>query len=126
MITPGTYQCELTRKMGEGNKVTVQLRIQIAVNIDGTYLSRGYMTIAEANIQDQLGIEEKGNYSQSGDTLNLRNRQERQFNFDTGRWKGWSTPDDGSESREKVRNVTANSFELFDDQEKEWYSFSRT
>jgi cytoskeletal protein RodZ len=125
IITPGIYHSELTRKIGEGNKVTVVLRIRIAVNVDGTYVSRGYMTVPQANIHDQLGIEEKGNYSQSGDTLNLTNRKEREFDFDTGSWKGWTTPDDGSESHEKVRNVTPSTFQLFDDETKRWYSFSK-
>ncbi len=126
MVAPGTYQCELTRKMGEGNKVTVALKIVLLVNPDGTYLSRGYMTIPTANIHDQLGVEEKGNYSQTGDTMNLTNRKERQYDLDRGRWKGWAIPDDGAESHEKVRNVTPNTFQLFDDQEKQWFTFTKT
>ena len=126
IVAPGTYQCELTRKMGEGKKVTVALKIVLLVNANGSYLSRGYMTIPTANIHDQLGVEERGNYTQSGDTLNLTNRKERQYNLDTGRWKGWTTPDDGAESHEKVRNVTPNTFQLFDDQEKEWFTFTKT
>jgi len=127
VITAGTYQSEMTRKMGDANnKTTVVIRIQIAVNMDGTYSSRGYMTIPTANIHDKLGIEERGNYSQSGETLHLTNRKQREFNFDTGSWKGWTTPDDGSESNEKIRNVTPNTFQLFDDEEKQWFTFAKT
>lgn len=126
IVASGTYECELTRKMGEGTKVTVALKIVLAVNVDGTYLSRGYMTIPAANIHDQLGIEERGNYSQSGNTLNLKNRKERQYDLETGRWKGWTTPDDGAESHEKLRNVTPNTFQLYDDEEKQWFTFTKT
>jgi hypothetical protein len=125
-IAPGNYECELTRKMGDATKVTVALKIVLAVNADGSYLSRGYMTIPTANIHDQLGIEEKGNYSQLGDTLNLTNRKERQYDLEKGRWKGWATPDDGASSNEKVRNVTPNTFQLFDDEEKQWFTFTKT
>jgi hypothetical protein len=125
-IAPGNYACELTRKMGEGKKVTVALKIVLAVNPDGSYLSRGYMTIPTANIHDQLCVEERGNYSQLGDTLNLTNRKERQYDLEKGRWKGWATPDDGASSNEKIRNVTPNTFQLFDDEEKQWFTFTKT
>lgn len=124
-ITPGTYQCEVTRTIGGQTKHTVAIRLQVTVNLDGTYSSKGYMTLAEANIHDQLGVEERGNYAQQEDTLILSNRRERQFDFDSGSWKRWGTPEDGAESREKVRNVTANTFQLYDDDENTWYTFSR-
>ena len=83
------------------------------------------MTIPEAGITDQLGIEERGNYSQSEDTLILTNRKERQFDLENGSWKPWSVPHDGSQSREKVRSVTPNTFQLYDNDEKGWFTFSR-
>jgi hypothetical protein len=125
MIGPGTYQCEITRTVGEGTKHTVAIKLRVTINIDGTYSTKGYMTIPEANIHDQLGIEEKGNYSQSDDTLILTNRRERQFDLDSGSWKAWGAPEDGSESREKIRNVTPNTFQMYDEDEKSWFTFSR-
>jgi hypothetical protein len=123
-ISPGIYQCEVTRKLDE-TKQSVAIRLVVTVNNDGTYSSRGYMTIPEANIHDLFGMEEKGNYSQSGDTLILTNRRERQFNVETNSWMRWGAPADGSESREALRDVTPNTFQLFDSDLDTWYTFSR-
>ena len=125
IISAGTYECEITKTLGETTKHTVAIRLQVTVNDDGTYSTKGDMTLAEANINNQLGIEEKGNYSQSEDTLVLTNRREREYDFETGSWKRWRVPDDGSESREKVRNVSANAFELYDEDEKIWYALTK-
>jgi hypothetical protein len=124
-IEPGTYQCEVTRNLGETTKQAVAIRLMVTVSKDGTYSTRGYMTIPEANIHNQLGIEEKGTYSQSGDTLILTNRRERQFNLETNSWMRWGVPADGSESREEIRDVTQNTFQLLDDESKTWYTFSK-
>jgi len=125
VISPGTYECEVTRTVGEATKHTVAIRLQVTVNDDGTYSTKGYMTLAEANINNQLGMEERGNYSQSENTLVLSNRREREYDFETGSWKRWRVPEDGSESREKVRNVSANAFELYDEDERVWYALTK-
>ncbi len=125
IISPGTYECEITKTVGEATKHTVAIRLQVTVNDDGTYSTKGYMTLPEANVHNQLGIEEKGNYSQSEDMLVLTNRREREYDFETGTWKRWRVPEDGSESNEKVRNVSANAFELYDEDEKVWYALTR-
>jgi hypothetical protein len=125
MIVPGVYECEVTREVGEGTKQTVAIRLRVSVNIDGTYLSQGYVTIPTANIRNLLGMEEKGNYVQEGEILILTNRRERELNYETGAWKSWTTPKDGNESREKVRNVTPNTYQMYDDEEGEWFTFSK-
>jgi hypothetical protein len=70
-------------------------------------------------------MEEKGRFTQSGEFLLLSDRRSREIDFATGDWQPWGTPSDGSTSREKIRNVTEKSFELYDGSERAWFIFIR-
>jgi hypothetical protein len=67
-------------------------------------------------------MEEKGRYSQSGDTLILSNRLKRELMFGDS---NWAVPTDGKESREKMRIVNATTFQIYDNDQKQWFTFSR-
>ena len=121
-IPTGTYQCELTKGLGEAGKQGASVKLQITFNGDGTYFEQGFISIADAGIKDQLAMEEKGRYSQSGDTLILSNRLKRELMFGDS---NWAVPTDGKESREKMRIVNATTFQIYDNHQKQWFTFSR-
>jgi hypothetical protein len=83
------------------------------------------VTIPTSNVRNLLGLEERGNYEQDGDVLILTNRRERELDFETGAWKGWKTPKDGRETREKIRNVTLNTYQFYDSDDDRWYTFTK-
>jgi hypothetical protein len=121
-IPTGTYQCELTKGLGEIGKQGASIKLQITFNGDGTYFEQGFISITAAGIKDQLTMEEKGRYSQSGDTLILSNRLKRELMFGDS---NWAVPTDGKESREKMRIVNATTFQIYDNDQKQWFTFSR-
>ena len=126
-LSPGTYECQITRSVDEDKSHIATLRMQLTFNLDGTYLQQAFVTIPGSQINDLLGMEEKGRYTQTGDTVNTTERLSREINFSTGEWEAWSVPKDGdgATSKEKVRNVTPNTFQLYDSTDGQWYTFSR-
>jgi hypothetical protein len=122
IIVAGTYDWDGTRNI-EGHKTT--LRMRVAINANGTYHQKVFITIPEKEIDNLMGMEEKGRFTQSGESLLLSDRRSREIDFASGEWQPWGTPDDGSTSRERIRNVTENSFELYDSSEKTWSIFVR-
>jgi len=125
-LNAGTYQSEINRTFkGDESERTMILKLQITFNSDGTYLEQGYVTIPGTPINDQLGTEERGNYSETSDQMITSERLERKFNIETSAWTAWSVPASGNESREKIRNVTSTTFQIYDDQEKAWFTFSK-
>lgn len=125
LLSYGTYEWSGTRAVDEDNQHKAALRMRVTINNDGTYYQRVFLTIPERQIENLLGMEEKGRFKQSGGSLLLSNRQSREINFSTGQFKSWTIPDDGSTSSEKVRNVTENTFQLFDSSENAWFTFSK-
>lgn len=121
VITPGTYEWIGTRAIDQQHNAT--LRMRVTVNGDGTYLQQVYFTFPEKGLDKLLGMEEKGRFSQSGDLLLTSDRKAHEFDFATGEWNPWKIPDDGSSSREKIRNVEENAFELYDNSERTWVLF---
>ncbi|HJX93122.1 MAG TPA: hypothetical protein VJ372_21690 [Pyrinomonadaceae bacterium] len=124
-IEPGTYQCELSKRIEEVTKQGAVFKIRITFHPDGTYFEQGYISLTEAGLKDQLAMEEKGNYSTSADMLILTNRLKRELILQDSSTASWSVPSDGSESKQKLRNATANSFQIYDDDEKGWFTFKR-
>jgi hypothetical protein len=125
-ISPGTYQCEVNQPFkGADNEGNGTLKYQFTFNSDGTYLMQGYITVYGTAINDLLGIEEKGTYSQSNRQLLLKDRLDREYNQETNSWKSWSVPSEGSESDEQVRNVTPTTFQLFYSDHKTWATFAK-
>ena len=110
------YQCERTYKVDSDHSTLVKL--QFTLSTDGSYLQQGYLS-------DQLVIEERGRYSQTGDLLTYRDRFERRLSSETQLWGAWKTPDSGTEDSDRVRNVTGTTFQVYDKREKNWYTFSR-
>lgn len=124
-IAPGTYQCEISKSIGEQTKQGAVLKIRITFHVDGTYFEQGYISLTGVGLKDQLAMEEKGNYSTSADTLILTNRLKRELLLQDSSTASWSVPNDGSESKQKLRNATASSFQVYDDDEKAWFTFKR-
>jgi len=125
-LSTGTYQCEVNRPFkGENNEGNGTLKYQFTFNSDGTYLMQGYITVYGTTMNDQLGIEEKGGYSQSNGRLLLNDRLDREYSLETNSWKSWTVPSEGSESHEQIRNVTATTFQLYDDKERSWFTFAK-
>ena len=120
-IAPGTYQCEINHGLGEFSKQEAAFKLRITFNADGTYFEQGFISMPSAGLKDQLAMEEKGNYSASRDTLILNNRLRRELILGDS---GWNVPTDGAESQEKLR-ISAKSFQVYDNDEKQWFTFSR-
>jgi hypothetical protein len=125
VIAPGTYQCEISRNIGEQTKQGAVLKVRITFHVDGTYFEQGYISLTEVGLKDQLAMEEKGNYSTSADTLILTNRLKRDLILQDSSTATCSVPTDGSESKQKLRNATASSFQIYDDDEKAWFTFKQ-
>lgn len=121
-VTTGTYQSELTI---ESDGRSTLLKLKLTLNTDGTYLQQAYVTFHGTGISDLLGIEERGRVSQSNEQLILKDRMERKLDFETGEWSTWSTPSGGSSIRQQVRNVTPTTFQIYDNDERKWYTFSK-
>jgi hypothetical protein len=121
-LSTGTYQAERTGDI-EGHAATV--RLQLTINSDGTYFQQGYATLYGTAIKDQLIIEEKGSYQQEGETLITKDRQERSFNVTTQSWEPWKVPSGGSSDRDRIRNVTPTTFQVYEKTEKKWYTFAK-
>jgi hypothetical protein len=122
-LSTGTYQAERTGDI-EGHATTI--RLQLTINADGTYFQQGFATLYGTAIKDQLIIEEKGSYVQEGETLITKDRQERNFNITTQSWDPWKVPSGGSSDRDRIRNVTPTTFQVYEKSEKKWYTFSKT
>jgi len=125
VIAPGTYQCEISKNIGEQTKQGAVLKVRITFHVDGTYFEQGYISLTEVGLKDQLAMEEKGKYSTSADTLILTNRLKRDLILQDSSTATWSVPTDGSESKQKLRNATASSFQIYDDDEKAWFTFKQ-
>ena len=124
-IAPGTYQCEISKSVGDQTKQGAVVKVRITFHVDGTYFEQGYISLTAVGLKDQLAMEEKGNYSTSADTLILTNRLKRDLILQDSSTASWSVPSDGSESKQKLRNATANSFQIYDDEEKGWFTFKQ-
>ena len=126
-ISAGTYQCEFNRNLNLGEQErAATLKLRIAFAPDNTYLQQGFATIHGTPLNEQLIIEEKGNYTQSDDTLLMKNRLEREIDYDTFSWKLWNVPKEGSEVQRRIRNVTTATFQMFDPDENAWFTFTKT
>jgi hypothetical protein len=125
-LSQGTYEAEINRTFHAGeSEHAMTLKLQITVNSDGTYLEQGYVTVHGTEIKDRLATEEKGNYSQTGDQLITSERLERKLNVETNAWSAWSVPASGSEDTDRIRNITSTTFQIYDPQEKAWFTFSK-
>jgi hypothetical protein len=124
-IAPGTYQCALNKSIGEVTKQGAVFKIRLTFHPDGTYFEQAYISLTEAGLKDELAMEEKGNYSTSADKLILTNRLKRDLILQDSSTASWSVPSDGSESKQRLRNATANSFQIYDDEEKAWFTFKQ-
>ena len=124
-VAPGTYQCEISKSVGDQTKQGAVVKVRITFHVDGTYFEQGYISLTAVGLKDQLAMEEKGNYSTSADTLILTNRLKRDLILQDSSTASWSVPSDGSESKQKLRNATANSFQIYDDEEKGWFTFKQ-
>jgi hypothetical protein len=98
--------------------------VQITFKDDGTYYEQGSVTMHGTELQNQVGTEEQGNYSFSADGLILTNKMTREFDLATKSWEGWTVTKE-RQSTEKIRNVTPTTFQLYDDTEKAWFTFSK-
>ena len=123
VITAGTYEWQGTRKIDAQHSAT--LRMRVAIYDNGTYHQQVYVSFPDKNVENMLGMEERGKFTQLGESLLLSDRRGREIDFSTGEWQPWKIPSDGSSSREKVRNVEENAFELYDNTENNWYLFTR-
>jgi len=124
-IAPGTYQCALNKSIGEVTKQGAVFKIRLTFHPDGTYFEQAYISLTEAGLKDTLAMEEKGNYSTSADKLILTNRLKRDLILQDSSTASWSVPGDGSESKQRLRNATAHSFQIYDDEEKAWFTFKQ-
>jgi len=124
-IAPGTYQCALNKSIGEVTKQGAVFKIRLTFHPDGTYFEQAYISLTEAGLKDTLAMEEKGNYSTSADKLILTNRLKRDLILQDSSTASWSVPSDGSESKQRLRNATAHSFQIYDDEEKAWFTFKQ-
>jgi hypothetical protein len=123
LLSAGTYECEQTIKSDDGRAAL--LKVQFTFNPDGTYLEQGYVTFHGTDITDLLGIEERGSASQANDQLAMWDRLERKLNLETRSWGSWNVPRGGSSIRQRIRNVTPTTFQMYDNDEKAWFTFSR-
>src|SRR5450432_4716579 len=118
-IKTGTYQCELNYPINEDGVQTHRvLKLQFTFNAGGSYTAQGYASIPATGMADRLYLETQGSYMQwpatasSPATLAFYDRLERQMDFETNSWKPWTVPRGGSKARNKIQNVTPNSFQL--------------
>jgi hypothetical protein len=123
IVSAGIYEWEGTRKIDRQHEATLRMRVTIYAN--NTYYQQVYLTFPDKNLDNLLGMEEKGSFTQSGDYLVLSGRESREIDFETFEWKPWTIPKDGSSSKERVRNVKENGFQLYDSSENAWYQFVR-
>jgi len=121
-LSLGSYQSERTI---DSNGHATLLKLKLTLYSDGTYLEQGYITFHGTGINDLLGLEEKGSVTQSKDQLIFRDRLERKFDMEEGSWSAWTTARGGSTIRQQIRNVTATTFQMYDNEEKAWYTFSK-
>jgi hypothetical protein len=121
-LSLGSYESE--RTIESDGRATL-LKLKLTLYSDGTYLNQGYVTFHGTGISDLLGLEEKGSVSQSKDQLIFRDRVERKFDMEGGSWSAWTTARGGSSIRQQIRNVTATTFQMYDNDEKIWSTFSK-
>jgi hypothetical protein len=125
-LATGTYQCEVNETFkSDAGEHAATIEVQLTLNSDGTYLEQGYITIHGTAIADRLSHEEKGIYVQTSGVLITKERLEREFDLETQSWSSWKTPSDGSESRDKLRNITPTTFQAYDNTKKVWRTFSK-
>ena len=118
-LTTGTYQSERTIQ-SDGRAAL--LRLRLTINSDGTYLEQAYVTFHGTGISDLLGIEERGIASQANGQLILKDRLERKFDFETSSWSAWNVR---STISEQIRNVTPTTFQIYDNDDKAWFTFAK-
>ena len=127
-LSPGTYQYEedaIFTKAEYGFDGTGKKKVQFQLNLDKTFLMQGYLTVDETTIQEVLSAEERGKYSQSKDTLIMSEQLLRNFNFQTSTWGAWAVPSSGEKSKSQIRNVTNNTFQIFNDEDKKWNTLAK-
>ena len=113
-LQPGIYQGSFKPNDKPEDELGMRtIKLQFTLNSDGTYFIRGYITIQMTDWSDKLYSEEKGNYSQAKDQLIFTNRLQRNLNFDTDEWSPWQVPNSGGVARDKMRNQTPTSFQLY-------------
>jgi len=113
-LQPGTYQGSFKPNNKPEDELGMRtIKLQFTLNSDGTYFIRGYLTIQMTDWNDKLYSEEKGNYSQEKDQLIFTNRLQRNLNYDTDEWSPWQVPNSGAVARDKMRNQTPTSFQLY-------------
>lgn len=125
LISPGTYVFETTRAVDPEKQHVGTIRLRVTFNDNGTYFQQTFISIPEKDVDNLLSAEEKGKYSQVEDELVLSDRESHEFDMEDG-WSPWSTQTVKGAMREKVRNVTANTFQIYESDEHEWFTFSRT
>lgn len=125
----GTYQyseTEVWTEAEDGVDATVIFKGQLELKSDQTFLLRGYITSTDLEVTDLLAVEFQGNFQQNGMTINQTNILVREvLDLSTGQMSSLKTPDDGSSDSSQIRNVTATTFQEYDDDENRWITWSK-
>jgi hypothetical protein len=126
-LSSGTYEYAEPKTFTEavdGFDGTGSIKGRLTLNADKTFLLQGYLTV-DGSITDLLSFEGKGNYSQSGGKLILSDRLQRLYQSNTKTYGPWATPTDGPSDESQIRNVTSSTFQEYNDDDKNWMTWSK-
>ena len=120
-LAPGIYESKGI--LIEGSDT---LRFSSRVEIrDSFYYQQGYIDHPAYFYHSELAYEEKGKFALRGGLLENSQILAREAHVSGTSIGAWKEPEDGPETSQKIRRITARSFETYDEDMEAWVRWKR-
>ena len=129
-LTPGLYHYEAAdiefTEEEDGFNGTGILKFQLDLKADGTFTTEAYLTSADLGVTEQLFYKNRGKWKQDGDKVVQSELLEQYYNVDSKSMSPWAPPEEGkTTTTSKIRNVTKDTFQEYDEDSKTWYTWTK-
>ncbi|MFH0880584.1 MAG: hypothetical protein V2A34_12785 [Lentisphaerota bacterium] len=128
-VNPGLYAQDIVMPFTEENDGfdgTGIMKAQWNLKDNGTFTAEANLTIPEADIKNVLFYKLKGSWKQEENHLVQTDLLEQTYDFSKNKLSSWSVPEDtGNVQTSIVRNVTAKTFQEFDDDNQKWGTWTK-
>ncbi|MEE4378922.1 MAG: hypothetical protein V2J55_15625 [Candidatus Competibacteraceae bacterium] len=129
-LTPGLYQAEESdvefNEDDDGFNGTGVYKLQLDIKADGAFSLSGYVSAADAGLSDQPIFRIRGRWKQEKETLIASDMLEQFYDFQSNTFSPWEPPEDGQATDIiRIRNVTQDTFQEYDEDSGSWMTWSK-
>ncbi|NJN46029.1 MAG: hypothetical protein HC808_05590 [Candidatus Competibacteraceae bacterium] len=129
-LSPGLYQSEESdvqfNEDDDGFDGTGVYKLQLDIKADGAFSLSGYVSAADAGLSDQPIFRIRGRWKQEQDTLIASDMLEQFYDFESKTFSPWESPENNQSTEIiKIRNVTQDTFQEYDEDSGSWMTWSK-